>query len=159
MQRWLQRKVPGTLRFGRRTLILLHCGCTWIIFGWAIYTIPVERFSKPGPGGALELMDTPWPGVMWAIGGALAVTNALFRRRWHGRDVLGFTGMVTPPVIWFMAYLWSAIAYTVTSGAAGNPRAGVGLLTWYLTSAFVLIIAGWPDPDDPMIQARAMEPQ
>lgn len=151
MHHWLEDRIPGQSRFGRRTLVLLHCGSTWIIFGWAIYSIPVERFSRPGPGGALEIMDTPWPGIMWAACGVLAIINAVFRKRWHGRDVMGFTGIVTPPFVWLLAYMWSAIAYVVTHGDSGNPRAGVGLVTWYLVSAFVLIIAGWPDPDDPAI--------
>lgn len=156
MHHWLRRPLPGTTRFGRRTLILLSGGGCWLLNGWAIYNIPIERFSRPGPGGALEFMDTPWPGVMWMTGGILAIGNAVLRRRLHGRDVVGFLGLVTPPIVWWMAYLWSSALYLLTGPEhwAGNPRAAVGLITWTFSSLFVLLTAGWPDPDDPAIQPK-----
>lgn len=155
---WMSRRLPGVTRWGRRTLILLHGGATWVIFGWAVYTIPIERFSRPGPGGALEIMDTPYPGIMWVAFGALAFVAAFTRRRFRGGDAWGFVGLTTPPIVWLICYLWSAIAFFVTDGGAGNQRAGVGVLTWYFVSAFVLIVAGWPDPDDPTIRTRSRGP-
>jgi hypothetical protein len=151
MHHWLEDHIPGTARFGRRTLVLLHCGTVWLLLGWAIYAVPVDRFSNPGPGGALDALDDPRWGFMWIVGGILAILNAPLRRRWHGRDVPGFLGLTTPPVVWLIGYIWSAITYVVTHGEYGNSRAGLGLVTWYLVSVFVLIVAGWPDPDDPAI--------
>lgn len=153
MHQWLSRGIPGTTRLGRRTLILLHCGTVWLITGWAIQAVPVERFSQPGPDDALQILDSPAWSLMWIVGGTLAILNALLRKPWNGRDVLGFLGLTTPPFVWLLAYLWSAIVY-VTTGTDGNPRAWLGVLTWYLVSAFVLIVAGWPDPDDPDIDHR-----
>lgn len=152
MYKWLQRRVPGTARFGRRKLVLLHCGTVWLLTGWVVQAAPVERFSRPGPGGGLAILDDPQWGLMWIVGGILAIANAIFRKLTNGRDVVGFAGIVTPPFVWLLCYIWSAIAYVTTHGEFGNPRAGLGVLTWYLVSAFVLIVAGWPDPDDPDIE-------
>jgi hypothetical protein len=150
MYKWLQRRVPGTVRFGRRKLILLHCGAVWLITGWAILAAPqISRFSKPGAG--LAILDNPQWGLLWVVGGILAIVNAIFRKFVNGRDVVGFAGIVTPPVLWLVFYILSAIAYVATHGQAGSSRAGFGVLTWYLVWAFVLIVAGWPDPDDPDI--------
>src|SRR5690349_13612432 len=104
MYQWLKRSFPGTSRFGRRTLILLHCGSVWILTGWAVLAVPVERFSRPGPGGALQVLDSPNWGVMWVTGGILAIANAIFRKFWNGRDVLGFLGLITPPSVWLLCY-------------------------------------------------------
>lgn len=156
MHGWMIR-LPRPSRIGRRTLILLHGGSVWIMFGWAVYTAPIERFSRPGPD-PLNIMDTPYAGVMWVACGVLAVACAALRPRLRGGDSVGFAGLVTPPIVWVVAYIWSAIAYVVTGGEAGSPRAGIGLLTWYLVSAFVLIVAGWPDPTDPSITEASEEP-
>jgi ABC-type dipeptide/oligopeptide/nickel transport system permease subunit len=34
MHHWLDHRIPGTQRFGRRTLILLHVGAIWILTGY-----------------------------------------------------------------------------------------------------------------------------
>jgi hypothetical protein len=146
-----RHNIPGTGRFGRRTLILIHGGFTWVAFGWVVMTVPMERFSAPGPTGGLQFLDSPIIGILWVIGGACAVVNAPLRKRWGGRDVLGFLGLLTPPLAWFIAYIWSAIAYVASHGLYGNPHAGIGLIVWYLVSVFLLVIAGWPDPNDPTI--------
>jgi hypothetical protein len=151
MYKWLRRRVPGTARFGRRKLVLVHCGSVWILSGWAILAAPTARFARPA-GGGLEFLDNPQWGLMWIVGGILAIANAIFRKAMNGRDVVGFAGMVTPPAVWLLFYMWSAIAFVSTRGEFGNPRAGLGILTWYLVWAFVLIVAGWPDPDDPDIE-------
>jgi hypothetical protein len=151
MHRWLRHGFPGEARFGRRTLILLHCGSVWLVTGWVILGAPMERFSRPGIGGALQILDAPEWGAMWIVGGILAIMNAIVRRFWNGRDVLGFLGLITPPFVWLIFYAWSAVTYVSSNGEYGNARSGVGLLVWYLVSAFVLIVAGWPDPDDPDI--------
>lgn len=154
MHHWFERRIPGAARFGRRTLILLHGGGAWLIFGWAIYTIPVHRFSGPSEVGlVLSWLDSPLTGLLWLAGGGLAIVNAPLRKRWGGRDVIGFVGLTVPPIVWFLAYLWSAIVYLVPGGAVGTDRSVVGLVNWYLVSAFVLVVAGWPDPDDPTIEA------
>jgi hypothetical protein len=156
MYKWLRQRVPGARRYGRRKLILLHCGAVWLITGWAILAAPpLHRFSHPG--GIMEILDNPQWGLLWVVGGTLAIANGIFRRSAHGRDVVGFIGVVTPPALQLVFYILSAIAHIYstyinsTHGESGNPRAGLGVLTWYLIWAFVLIVAGWPDPDDPDI--------
>jgi hypothetical protein len=105
-------------------------------------------------GGPLAAMDSPLWGWMWIVGGVLAVIDAPLRKRRHGRDVIGFMGIVTPPVVWFFAFLWSSLAVAIPGGQAGNARSPFGLGAWYLISVFVMIVAGWPDPDDPAIPAE-----
>lgn len=151
MYKWLQRRVPGTNRFGRRKLVLVHCGSVWLLTGWAVMVDPIERFSRPGPGAELQFLDSPHWGVMWIAGGIFAFVNAIVRKHIDGRDVFGYAGIVTPPFVWLIFYLWSAALHLFSRGELGNSRAPLGALTWYLISAFVLIVAGWPDPDDPDI--------
>jgi hypothetical protein len=152
MHHWLNHRIPGTARFGRRTLILLHCGFVWILMGWLIISHPQRRFSQAG--GPLEFLDRPWWGYAWLIGGVLAVVNAPLRKKWNGRDVPGFLGIISPPIIWVVFYLISVVGLLVTGGESGNPRAGTGLAIFYLISVFVLVVAGWPDPDDPAIEVQ-----
>jgi hypothetical protein len=154
MHHWLDHRIPGTQRFGRRTLILLHVGFIWILIGWATLSIPVARFSSPGSTGLLHAMDSPLWGYLWIVGGTLAVIDAPLRKRRHGRDVIGFMGIVTPPLVWLAAFSWSAAAFVVTHGHAGNGRSASGAAAYYAISVFVLIVAGWPDPDDPAIEPK-----
>lgn len=151
MHHWLDHRIPGAQRFGRRTLILLHGGIIWMITGWATLTIPVARFSNPNEVGLLHTLDSPLWGWMWIAGGTLAALDAPLRKRRHGRDVLGFMGLVTPPVVWLTCYICSAIAYLATAGQSGNARSAFGMAAYYLISVVFLVIAGWPDPDDPAI--------
>lgn len=152
MHHWLDHHIPGAHRFGRRTFILLHGGVSWILLGWLIFTLPTRRFSASG--GPLEILDSRYWGLVWITGGVLCLINAPLRKRWKGRDVIGFMGLVTPPVVWLAGYLWSAGTYLLSGGEWGNDRAWTGIVFYYLISAFVLVTAGWPDPDDPTIEPR-----
>lgn len=152
MHHWLDRRIPGVGRFGRRTLILVHGGLVWILYGWTVFHMSQRRFTGPPiEGPLLHVLDSPYMGFLWLIGGSLALINAPLRRRWHGRDVLGFIGLLTPPMAWLCAYTWSALNFVFPGGVSGSERAFSGMLLWYLVSIFVLIVAGWPDPDDPAI--------
>jgi len=141
---------------GRRGLILLITGIAWVAIGSIVARDDVERFSRPGPGGALQFLDdNPWPGVFWMCCGAMAITVGCTRRRFDGEDAWGWAAIVAPVLLWALAYAWSYGLYvytqyidTVPDHTSGRPGAGVGFIVYLMITLFLLIVARWPDPID-----------
>lgn len=135
---------------GRRGLVLLIFGALWVTIGVGALTVPppVPRFSGTGHAvPILSLLDGPQAGWIWVGSGAGAIVTGLVRRRRHGRDAVGFNFLLGPPILWALAYVWSFFMW-VTTGE-GRVSAWAASLVWVVFCAFIMLIAGWPDPDDP----------
>lgn len=90
---------------------------------------PMERFSKPGPGGILDFLDKG-PGVyiissVWLVGGLAAVIVALQRPK-TCQDGLGFTAIALPPFLWAMSYWWALIIFALSGGVFGRDNEAYG---------------------------------
>ena len=122
---------------GTRGACLLILGSMWLLLGFGFLTNPMERFSKPGSGGALDFLDDG-PGVyifasMWIVGGVAALLVA-FQRPITCKDDWGFNGVSLPPFLWGAAYWWSWGIHQVTDGEFGRPHTYVpGLVYWSMT--------------------------
>jgi hypothetical protein len=84
---------------------------------------PMERFSKPGPGGILDFLDKGL-GVyifssLWLIGGLAGVITALLRPK-TCEDGLGFAAIALPPFLWAMGYWWAVIIFAISGGVYGR---------------------------------------
>lgn len=136
-------------RFGRRGGILALFGITWALIGLGFVMIDREpRFSRPGPGGPLEFMDTIWPGWFWIICGAVALLNGLLRRRLDNEDGVGYAALTMPPILWTIAYALSYGYWLFTDGAFGREGSVIGLFVFLIMAAVLTIISGWPDQTD-----------
>lgn len=145
---WRMLRIDRTIvvrKLGRRGLILVLIGIIWILVGVNIYQFPIERFSRPGPGGVLEFMEKPYIGLLWAIAGIIAVATGIlhYLQRVAERDAIGYNALLTPALVWTLCFFWSWAAYLF--GAGGNERSLAGLLAWATISLFILVIAGWPE--------------
>jgi hypothetical protein len=144
-----QRPGRGLLpRLGRRGLMLLLLGLAYTSIGFGFVLIPQERFSAPGAGGLLQVLDSPWFGFLWIAGGVVACASGFVRAR-TGHDAIGFNGLVVPAFVWSAFYTWSFLANVTTGGELGRPSAWIAAVVYAALTAIVLFLARWPDPDDP----------
>lgn len=151
---------PGTRRaklglyLGRRGAILVLFGFAYMMIGFGFATTLMDRFSRPGPGGPLEFMDTtPFPGIFWIICGAVALANGIVRRRWHNEDALGYAALTMPPTLWTAAYLWSFISWVYSQLAHwpeeyGRQTGYIGAGAYGMIAIILVIIAHWHDDLD-----------
>jgi len=144
-------------RIGRRGIILIITGLIWLLYGIAIFNRPnSDRFSSPDhpePIYVFNLLQNHWMGILWGVCGVIATFCGVLRSRRsvHPRDGIGFNAILIPSIMWALLFLWSEIIYFFTGGDYGNSGAIFGFLVWALVTAFILIIAGWPDPTDPRV--------
>lgn len=141
---------PLFRRVGRRGSLLIISGLAWVGIGIDIGYMPnINRFSTPGadPSAYLHAMDLPWTAYVWGLSGAAAVVIGLLGRRSpiDRREIIGFNFILTPPLLWTLAYAWSLITYVLTNGAQGRLTSGIALIIYALVTLFILVIAGWPD--------------
>lgn len=135
-------------RLGRRGLMLLLLGLAYTSIGFGFVLVPQERFSAPGPGGLLQVLDSPWFGFLWVAGGLVACASGFARAR-TGHDAVGFNGLVVPAFVWAAFYAWSFLANVVSGGELGRPNTWIASVVYAALTAIVLFLARWPDPDDP----------
>lgn len=148
---WLVREL------GRRGFLLILFGLLWIAFGVGVIVTPQPRFSGPGPEvPILHLLDMPISGALWIVAGILGVTAGLTRRRTRGHDAAGFNVLLAPVMLFLLGYLWSFATWVLT-GESGKETAWVSAVVWLIVCAFILLVAGWPDPDDPAVHDNGRE--
>jgi hypothetical protein len=139
-------------RLGRRGLVLILVGIAWIGVGLSVITDPRDRFSGPGEsGGPLEWADSGYMSVIWLVGGVIALTNGCLhdRRVVSKHDSVGYNALFTAPFIWTILYIWSAVVYFASDKVHGSPFAIYGFFVYAVISLLIVVIAGWPDPQDP----------
>jgi hypothetical protein len=153
MQRWVKFERMRMFRmFGRRGLLLLMFGTMWIVFGVGVWFVPQARFSANGTNvPLLSLLDANEAGLIWAAAGSLAVAIAFVRKHRSGHDSEGFNALLAPPIIWLLGYIWSMVAWIATH-EIGRSTAWVSAVVWLIVCVFIILIAGWPDPDDPAMR-------
>lgn len=146
-------------KVGTRGVLLLILGFMWTVLGTGFLINPMERFSKPGPGGTLDFLDKG-PGVyifasMWIVGGAIAIVIA-FQRPITCRDDIGFNGVCLPPFLWGAGYWWSWVLHQLSSGEFGRPNTYVaGLVYWTITLLVMFLSRHLTDhPKGPCIGRR-----
>lgn len=149
---WLDRRV------GNRGELLILFGVPWIIVGLGFVLVPMERFSRPGPGGPLETIDNgPYPAVLWVLGGVLAIVCA-FTRLKRQEDSYGFFGVIMPPLIWSGLYYTSWLSNVVSEGELGRPNTWIAG-TVYLSVTIIPIFLSLRFKDlPPVVHIRAEGP-
>lgn len=135
-------------KYGTRGVLLWHLAIPWFFVGIGFMLNPIERFSRPGPGGPLEFMDRgPWLGLIWIIGGLCGFVSSFLRVRTRD-DTLGFNGVTLPPFIMGLCYFWSWGTNQVTDGEIGRPSAWLGFLV-YMSVAMLLVFLARNLKDEP----------
>ena len=147
---------------GTRGALLFILGFIWLFIGYGYLTNPIERFSKPGPGGALDFLDEG-PGVyifssLWVIGGAVAIVTAFIRPK-TCQDDIGFNGVGLPPLVWGLGYWWSWIIHMLFDGEVGRASAYIGgFLHITINILIVFLSHHLPDhPEGPCARRRASD--
>lgn len=147
---------------GTRGCVLLILGAIWTIIGAAFLANPIERFSKPGPGGYLDFLDEG-PGVyifsgMWLLGGTVAIVVAILRPT-TCEDDLGFNGVGLPPLLWGFGYWWSWIVHLLFDGQYGRGNGYIGGLLYSTLSLLVIFLSHHVQdhPEGPCARRRASE--
>lgn len=147
-------------KVGTRGVLLLILGFLWILLGFAFLVNPMERFSKPGPGGVLDFLDTS-PGLyifagMWIAGGTVALVTA-FQRPITCKDDLGFNGIGLPPFLWGAGYWWSFLLSNLSGGEFGRPNTYLaGILYWTISIMIMFLSRNLSDhPEGPCARRRA----
>lgn len=145
---------------GTRGVILLIFGLMWVLLGFSFITLPVEHFSRPGPGGILDYLDHPpiaWIiSGTWLVGGIVAIISAIQRPR-TCEDGWGFIGVSLPPTVWGTCYFMSWMSYLFSHGVYGRPTAYIAWFI-YTTMTFVVMFLSrnlQDHPEGPCARRRA----
>lgn len=140
-------------RLGRRGLLLILMGLSWIGLGVSNLAIPSDRFSSPGLGNdtVLQILDGPGISALWVIGGGAAFIIGLFhdRRIMSKHESIGWNAVLTLPLMYVSFFTWSFVVNVVTNGEEGRPQSLYGSIVWTLVSVVIMIMAGWPEERDP----------
>lgn len=149
-------------KVGTRGSLLLILGTIWVILGMGFLMFPMERFSRPGPGGPLDFLDEG-PGVhifssMWILGGVIAFYTA-FRRSRTCEDDLGFNGVALPPFLWSMGYWWSWIIHLVFDGEVGRANTYIAALIYSTLTVLIVFLSHHlqDHPEGPCARRRSIE--
>lgn len=152
------RLLKLTRRIGVRGVILLHFGIPFIALGVGYYKTPDDRdrFSRPGPGAQLELMDSHWWGILWILCGIISCFIA-FSRVHSKHDAAGFGLLVVPPALWTTCFAISWIEFVVTQGALGQGHSYLGFFVFGIFTSLILFLSSVRDPDDPTMGRNNLE--
>lgn len=146
-------KMPAFRMLGRRGLLLLLFGLLWICYGVAIVAVDLPPRFSDVHFPVLSMLDGFWAGLLWMLAGISAVVTAFARKSFKGKDSLGFNSLLIPPVVWVLGYSWSIVLWLCTE-QYGKPSGWVALVVWLIVCAFVMLVADWPDPDDPVFDTQ-----
>lgn len=128
-------------RLARRATFLVMFGLLHLSVGAQVLLNDTERFANiPVIGGTL---DSPGLGVLWVVGGCVALVVAL-ARGWP--DHIGFVSLLIPPGLWTLFYCASVIYWL--SGFGGRPTAISGVIVYAFVWSVIMLIAGWPNPPE-----------
>jgi hypothetical protein len=135
--------------FGRRGLKLISFGLAFMIYGSDIaFGHRHVRFSRPGPS-PLDFMDDPLWGLLFLLGGLVAVVCGFQRKR--NPDFWGFAGLQLGALTWALMYGVSGLVHWATDGHYGAPDRFSGFAIWLVLAFSIRVDAGWdePVPDPP----------
>lgn len=140
-----RRDRPGwlILHYGRRGVFLLMFGLIYLLVGVNVLIVDAPRFASVAVLG--PLLDSQLWGLMWIVGGGLAVGYGVARSR-QVHDGVGFGGLLVPATVWTIFYVVSFASWVGTGGEHGSPRSLSGIAAWSFVWTVVLLISGWPDP-------------
>ncbi len=129
----------GRLR-SRRALVLLVFGVMFILIGGSYLGVEDEITASPVAAQSYKTHLALMPLDAWAwafIGtGTAAVVGGLTRRQ-----PLGYSALMVMATAWGLEFVGSWIV-------TGYDRAVIGALLWLGLAAALLIIVGWPDPNE-----------
>lgn len=125
-------------RLGRRGAILLAYGALWLMFAYAIYTIPEQRAADP----LGRWMPPNCRASLWALTGLVAVVYAFAKRR---SDTPGFMALYVMPTLMFLSYM-AAWAYWLIGDPLGFKLGWLQALSFVSLSVPIVVCAGWAEP-------------
>lgn len=146
--------------FGRRGGILFLFGLAWTVLGLGFILINTNRFSNPTDppvGSVLVALDDELVGLLWLVGGLIALVNSLVRRRFGNEDAIGYAALTVPAMAWMSFYTLSYTSYLVSDGEYGRQGALIAIPVYAIISTVLVMISGWPDPSDVHPQASSAE--
>ena len=142
-------RLKAVNRIGRRGLLLVLGGLSWLGVGILLIAEPRDRFSSPGAGtdSILQVLDSPLFAYMWVIAGFIAMFTGLFRDRRliNAHDAVGFNALLTPPLSWTLFFAWSYAVNLATGGREGQSTGLYSFIVWALICLFIMVVAGWPE--------------
>lgn len=138
---------PARRPLGRRAVFLAMFGTIYAALGVTISAWPTPRFTELGTVGTV--LDSPWWGAMWLLAGLTAVGVASRSVITRSRDDgVGFVALLVPPALWTVFYAAAVVVRLTTPNVDGPPRSLTAVVVWSLAWSVVLLVSGWPDPDD-----------
>ena len=136
-----------TSKFGERGVVLGLFALPFVIIGISILIDPAERFSRPGPGGPIEFMDSPLWGWLWIAVGIASLIIMLVRPLIKNRprhftiDEIGYGLLVIPLALWTVSYGISFVSFLVFEGEMGRDRTYLGSVVYGNFLILVLYLA------------------
>lgn len=130
--------LQANIVLGKRGTVLALLGMIWIAQG-------VSALVTPPSADHLLLNVWSWPrAAAWVATGIVALWCS---RKPQGKDALGFLALYVMAAYRVLAYLVSFAIWLVPDDHGGSPRAVVGVMSWVTIIIFIVILAGWDEPD------------
>lgn len=124
----------------RRSLVLLVFGVLFVLIGFTYLGQADEIMASPAAALSYRAHLALMPLDVWAwlfvAAGAAGIVGGLTMRH-----PLGFTALMVMSTWWSSEFIGSAIV-------TGYGRAVIAALIWFVLTAGLLIMVGWPDPHE-----------
>ncbi len=131
-------------RIGRRGASLLILAGLWASIGVSLLTTP-EAAVPPNASLFHRLIPIWIRAALW-IGTALIAAWYALRPRQRA-DSLGFAALIFMPLERTASFFVGWAISLITGGEAGYAPGLYGAIAWGSASALIIIIAGWPEPE------------
>jgi len=138
------RLIPRRLRerVGRRGLVLLLFGITWVVQGVSYFTL-TDLFAGQPKLFPIDHLPLSVQGWLWIVSGVTSTFAALRPRREN--DTPGFIAVSSMPLILCASYLIGAITY-VLAGSRVWVLGALGFLAWAPIVLALAVVASWYEP-------------
>jgi hypothetical protein len=144
--RMLRRKAAAAAwHVGRRGACLVFLGLAYVLLGWGFAVEPpAAPSSRELYAIHLSIMSFDGWALVWASAGIACLFGAVVKRV----ETVGFSAAMMVAVLW-------GLAFAAVAAFADVYRAWAAAVLYLAFAAFVLLIAGWPEPPRPRSGARS----
>lgn len=130
-------------RVGRRGLVLLLFGISWVVQGAAFFLL-ADLFAGQPELFLIDKLPLPVQGGLWIACGVLSISAALRPRRED--DTFGFNAVSLMPMALAASYLIGTVDYARKDDQLLATLGALGFLAWGPITLALTIVAGWYEP-------------
>ncbi len=120
---------------GRRGTCLVFFAVLDLVYGLSLWRPAPAAAQAPATRLLAAIMPLSWWGALWFVVGVVCLVGAFV----HRADRVAFAAAAGIKTLWGTVFLFGWIG-------AGLERGWVASVVWLAFAAFVMVLAGWPEP-------------